>query len=80
MIRTGEQSKDSIRNRRVVYVNWERIKDVITHPQFKPLVDVSAGICDMQHKAEIIGELWSMHDGQEVLKFLESLKRSQKCQ
>ena len=131
MIRTGEQYKDSIRDRRVVYVNWERLKDVTTHPQFKPLVDVRARIYDMQHEAETrdimtieqdgevnsignalpytqegwwqkrratdrlmeyisgivtrvgdetIGEMWSTYDGQDVLKFLESQKRSQKCQ
>ena len=80
MIRTGAQSKDSIRDRRVVYVNWECVKDAITHPKFKPLVDVAAGIYDMQHQAETIGEMWSMSDGHEVLKFSESQKRSQKCQ
>jgi aromatic ring hydroxylase len=80
MIRTDEQSKDSIRQRGVVYVNWECVKDAITHPQYKPLVDVVAGIYDMQHEAETISEMWSMSDGQEVLKFSESQKRSQKCQ
>ena len=80
MIRTGEQYKDSIRDRRVVYVNWERVKDVTTHPQFKPLIDVRARIYDLQHEAETIGEVWSLYDGQDVLKFLETQKRSQKCQ
>ena len=50
MIRTGEQYKNSIRDRRAV----TRVGD------------------------ETIGEMWSMYDGQDVLKFLESQKRTQK--
>jgi len=130
MIRTGEQYKDSIRDKRVFYVNRERAKSVTTHPQFTLLVDVRTRIYDMQHKAETwdimtieqdgevnsignalpytqenwwekrratdrlmeyisgivtrvrdetIGEMGSMFDRQDVLKFLESLKRSKKC-
>jgi 4-hydroxyphenylacetate 3-monooxygenase len=77
MIRTGEQYKDSIRDRRVVYVNWERLKDVTPHPQFKPLVDVRARIYDMQHEAKT-RDIMTIE--QDVPKFLESQKRSQKCQ
>ncbi|MEG6507633.1 4-hydroxyphenylacetate 3-hydroxylase family protein [Methyloligella sp. 2.7D] len=49
MIRTGEEYKDSIRDNREVYVNGEKVKDVTSHPQFKPLVDIRARIYDMQH-------------------------------
>ena len=42
MIRTGKQYLDSIRDGRVVYINGERVKDVPTHPMFKPLVDIRA--------------------------------------
>ncbi len=42
MIRTGAQYRDSIRDRREVYVGGERVKDVTTHPLFKPLVDIRA--------------------------------------
>jgi 4-hydroxyphenylacetate 3-monooxygenase len=49
MIRTGRQYLDSIRDGREVYINGERVKDVTTHPQFKPLVDIRARIYDMQH-------------------------------
>jgi 4-hydroxyphenylacetate 3-monooxygenase len=77
MIRTGEQYKDSTRDRRVVYVNRERLKDVTTHPQFKPLVDVRARIYDIQHEAKT-RDIMTIE--QDVLKFLESQKRSQKCQ
>jgi len=52
MIRTGQQYKDSIRDGRQVWVNGERVKDVTTHPMFKPLVDIRARIYDMQHEPE----------------------------
>ena len=51
MIRTGKQYRDSIRDGREVYINGERVKDVTTHPMFKPLVDIRARIYDMQHEA-----------------------------
>lgn len=51
MIRTGQQYRDSIRDGRVVHVNGERVRDVTTHPMFKPLVDIRARIYDMQHEA-----------------------------
>src|SRR5258707_670579 len=49
MIRTGEDYKASIRESRDVYMNGERVKDVTTHPMFKPLVDIRARIYDLQH-------------------------------
>jgi len=51
VIRTGEQYKESIRDGRQVWINGERVKDVTTHPMFKPLVDIRARIYDMQHEA-----------------------------
>lgn len=51
MIRTGAQYRDSIRDGREVYINGERVKDVTTHPMFRPLVDIRARIYDMQHDA-----------------------------
>lgn len=51
MIRTGQQYIDSIRDGRVVYINGERVKDVPTHPMFRPLVDIRARIYDLQHEA-----------------------------
>jgi 4-hydroxyphenylacetate 3-monooxygenase len=50
MIRTGEQYRDSIRDGREVYIGGERVKDVTTHPLFKPLVDIRARFYDMQHE------------------------------
>ena len=49
MIRTGEQYRASIRDGREVYINGERVRDVTTHPSFKPLVDIRARIYDMAH-------------------------------
>ena len=50
MIRTGQQYRDSIRDGRRIWVNGERVADVTSHPQFKPLVDIRARIFDMQHE------------------------------
>src|SRR5271170_8094160 len=50
MIRTGAQYRDSIRDGRQVYIGGERVKDVTTHPKFKPLVDIRARFYDMQHE------------------------------
>ena len=50
MIRTGEDYKASIRDGRAVYMNGERIKDVTSHPAFRPLIDIRARIYDLQHE------------------------------
>ncbi|MGF1609556.1 MAG: 4-hydroxyphenylacetate 3-hydroxylase family protein [Kiloniellales bacterium] len=50
MIRTGEEYRDSIRDGREVWIAGERVKDVTTHPAFKPIVDVRARIYDMAHE------------------------------
>ncbi|HXV26130.1 MAG TPA: 4-hydroxyphenylacetate 3-hydroxylase N-terminal domain-containing protein, partial [Alphaproteobacteria bacterium] len=49
-LRTGEEYRESIRDGRAVWVNGERVKDVTTHPMFKPLVDIRARIYDMAHE------------------------------
>lgn len=49
MIRTGNQYRDSIRDGRRVWINGERVKDVTSHPMFKPIVDIRARIYDMAH-------------------------------
>ncbi len=51
MIRTGDEYIDSIRDGREVYVGGEKVRDVASHPMFKPLVDIRARIYDMQHDA-----------------------------
>ena len=49
MIRTGREYRDSIRDGREVHINGERVRDVTTHPAFKPVVDIRARIYDMAH-------------------------------
>jgi 4-hydroxyphenylacetate 3-monooxygenase len=47
MIRTGQDYRESIRDGRQVWINGEKVKDVTTHPAFKPIVDVRARMYDM---------------------------------
>ena len=51
MIRTGEEYIESIRDGREVHINGEKVKDVPTHPMFKPIVDIRARIYDMQNES-----------------------------
>ena len=39
----------SIRDGREVWINGERVRDVTTHPAFRPAVDIRARIYDMAH-------------------------------
>ena len=52
MLRTGAQYRDSLKDGRQVWINGERVKDVTTHPAFKPIVDIRARIYDMAHEAK----------------------------
>src|SRR5437868_12674563 len=65
MIRTGAQYKDSIRDGREVYINGERVKDVTTHPMFKPIVDIRAQIYGVQHQPVTRDNITSVQDGEE---------------
>jgi 4-hydroxyphenylacetate 3-monooxygenase len=49
MIRTAEAYRESLRDGRDVWINGERVRDVTTHPMFKPAVDIRAHIYDMAH-------------------------------
>ncbi len=49
MIRTGDDYRASIRDGREIWINGERVRDVTTHPAFRPLVDARARIYDMAH-------------------------------
>ena len=64
MIRTGAEYRDSIRDGREVYIAGERVKDVATHPMFKPLVDIRAQIYDMQHAPATRGIMSYEQDGE----------------
>jgi 4-hydroxyphenylacetate 3-monooxygenase len=50
MLRTGAQYRDSLKDGRQVWMNGERVKDVPTHPAFKPIVDIRARIYDLAHE------------------------------
>ncbi len=64
MIRTGAQYRDSIRDDREIYINGERVKDVTTHPMFKPLVDIRARIYDMPHETKTQEAMTYVEDGE----------------
>ncbi len=49
MIRTGDEYRESIRDGREVWINGEAVRDVTTHPAFRPIVDIRARIYDMAH-------------------------------
>ncbi len=65
MIRTGQQYRESIQDGRKVYINGERVKDVTTHPLFKPVVDIRAQIYDMQHDEATKSIMTVVQDGEE---------------
>ncbi len=65
MIRTGAEYRDSIRDGRAVYIDGQRVKDVTTHPAFKPLVDIRARIYDMAHEPAT-QPVMTVRDGEEL--------------
>ena len=76
MIRTGDQYRDSLRDNREIYVNGGRVKDVTTHPQFKPLVDIRARVFDMQHD-EATKDLMTVEQDGEINPIGSALPHSQ---
>lgn len=50
MIRTGAEYRDGIRGTREIWIGGERVRDVTTHPAFRPIVDIRARIFDMAHE------------------------------
>lgn len=50
-IRTGEEFIQGLRDNREVWLGSERVKDVTTHPLFRPSIDSLAQLYDMQHEA-----------------------------
>jgi 4-hydroxyphenylacetate 3-monooxygenase len=50
MIRTGAQYRDSLRDDRQVWINGERVKNVLSHPMLQPIVDLRARIYDLAHE------------------------------
>jgi 4-hydroxyphenylacetate 3-monooxygenase len=64
MIRTGKEYKESIRDGREVHINGERVRDVTTHPAFKPVVDIRARIYDMAHDPRTAGLMTYEENGE----------------
>ncbi len=52
MLRTGKEYLESLRDGRQVWIDGERVKDVTTHPAFKPIVEARARMYDMAHEAK----------------------------
>ena len=50
MLLTGDQYRASLCDDREIWMNGERVKNVTTHPAFKPIVDVRARIYDLAHE------------------------------
>ena len=50
MIRTGEEYRQSLADGREVWIDGEQVKNVTTHPAFKPIIDVRARIYDLAHE------------------------------
>ncbi|MBT5435299.1 MAG: 4-hydroxyphenylacetate 3-hydroxylase [Rhodospirillaceae bacterium] len=50
MLLTGKDYIDSIRDDREVWIDGEKVKDVPSHPAFKPMVDIRARVYDMAHE------------------------------
>ena len=71
MIRTGQEYIDSIRDGREVYIDGEKVKDVPTHPMFKPVVDIKARMYDMAHDPKTADYMAYEEDGE---KFAVGLK------
>lgn len=50
MIRTGVEYRESLMDGREVWIDGERVKDLFSHPAFKPIIDVRARMYDMAHE------------------------------
>ena len=50
MIRTGVEYRESLMDGREVWTDGERVKDLLSHPAFKPIIDVRARMYDMAHE------------------------------
>lgn len=62
MLMTGDEYRESIRDGREVWISGERVKDVTSHPAFKPVVDIRARVYDMAHEAKF-RDIMSYRDG-----------------
>ena len=59
MIRTREEYRAGLRDGREIWIDGERLQNVMAHPASKPGVDLKARMYDMAHEpawAEIMGD------------------------
>ena len=64
MIRTGKQYREGLRDGRDVWINGEQVRDVTTHPSFRPVVDIRARSYDMQHDPASRDDMTYEQDGE----------------
>ena len=48
-IRTGAEYRESLRDKRSIYVDGERVTDVTAYPPFQGVIDTIAALYDLQH-------------------------------
>ncbi len=60
-LRTGDDYRASLRDGRAVWIEGERVKDVPSHPAFRPIVDARARIYDLAHEPAL-GDLLAYAD------------------
>lgn len=63
MLRTGQQYRDGLKDGREIWMDGERVKDITTHPHFKPIVDKKARMYDIQFDKKYAPDLFSYQDG-----------------
>lgn len=57
MIRTGNEYQESLQDGREVWIDGERVRNMSTHPAFKPIIDIRARMYDMAHEAQFQEQL-----------------------
>ncbi|MEX2649142.1 MAG: 4-hydroxyphenylacetate 3-hydroxylase family protein [Alphaproteobacteria bacterium] len=50
MLLTSEAYRQSLNDGRQVWIDGERVRDVASHPAFKPIVDIRARVYDLAHE------------------------------
>lgn len=64
---TGDDYRRSLNDGREVYIDGERVYDIVNHPAFKPIIDVKARMYDMNHEAKYKDKLTvKLSDGDEI--------------
>ncbi len=77
MIRSGDEYRAGLRDDREIWIDGQRVKDVTSHPAFKPIVDVRARMYDMQHEATYQDRLTYLENGERLTKFYKPPREQQ---